>query len=270
MDRLQREVLGNVSIRLAPTDSPDQIEVAGRGELQLAVLIEAMRREGYELQVSRPVVVTKDVDGSRHEPLERGVVDVPDEHVGTVTQALAPRRGTVTDLRPGDVGRTVVTFEAPARGLLGFRSLLLTATRGTALLHQHHGGWVRWVGDLPGRRGGAIIADRPGTATGYALDNLQARGELFIGPGETVYEGMIVGESARPEDMQVNVTREKQKTNIRTHAADEAIKLAPPRVLTLETAIEFIADDELVEVTPAHLRVRKRLLAEPDRRRARR
>jgi GTP-binding protein len=270
VDRLEREVLGNVSIRLAPTDSPDQIDVAGRGELQLAVLIEAMRREGYELQVSRPVVVTKDVDGSRHEPLERGVVDVPDEHVGTVTQALAPRRGTVTDLRPGDIGRTVVTFEAPARGLLGFRSLLLTATRGTALLHQHHAGWVRWVGDLPGRRGGAIIADRAGTATGYALDNLQARGELFIGPGETVYEGMIVGESARPEDMQVNVTREKQKTNIRTHAADEAIKLAPPRVLTLETAIELIADDELVEVTPAHIRVRKRLLAESDRRRAKR
>ncbi|MCB1015531.1 MAG: GTP-binding protein, partial [Acidimicrobiales bacterium] len=229
VERLEREVLGNVSIKLAPTESPDQIDVSGRGELQLAVLIEAMRREGYELQVSRPVVVTKDLDGTRHEPLERGVVDVPDEYVGTVTQALAPRRGTVVDLRPGDSGRTICTFEAPARGLLGFRSMLLTATRGTALLHQHHAGWVPWVGELPGRRGGAILADRSGVATAYALDNLQARGELFIEPGEAVYEGMVIGESARAEDMSANVTRQKQKTNIRTHAADEAVKLPPPR-----------------------------------------
>ncbi|MCB1004647.1 MAG: translational GTPase TypA, partial [Acidimicrobiales bacterium] len=266
----EREVLGNVSIKLAPTESPDQIDVSGRGELQLAVLIEAMRREGYELQVSRPVVVTKDLDGTRHEPLERGVVDVPDEYVGTVTQALAPRRGTVVDLRPGDSGRTICTFEAPARGLLGFRSMLLTATRGTALLHQHHAGWVPWVGELPGRRGGAILADRSGVATAYALDNLQARGELFIEPGEAVYEGMVIGESARAEDMSANVTRQKQKTNIRTHAADEAVKLPPPREITLETAIEFIRDDELVEVTPAEIRIRKRLLAEADRRRAKR
>jgi GTP-binding protein len=268
-ERLEREVLGNVSIRLAATDSPDVIEVAGRGELQLAVLVEAMRREGYELQVSRPEVVLRELDGAPHEPLERATVDVPDEHVGTVTQAVAPRKGRVTDLRPGDPGRTVVTLEAPARGLLGFRSQLLTATRGTALLHQHHAGWVRWAGELPGRSGGAMVADRAGTSTGYALDNLQQRGELFIGPGETVYEGMIVGESARGEDMIVNVTREKQKTNIRTHAADEAIRLAPPRELTLETAIEWIADDELVEVTPTSLRVRKRLLREQDRRRRR-
>jgi GTP-binding protein len=268
-DRLEREVLGNVSIRIADTESPDVIEVAGRGELQLAVLIESMRREAYELQVSRPEVIVRVVDGARHEPVERGVVDVPDEHVGTVTQALAPRKGRVTDLRPGDPGRTVVTFEAPARGLIGFRSLLLTATRGTALLHQHHAGWVPWAGELPHRQGGAMIADRPGATTGYALDNLQLRGELFVGPGEPVYEGMVVGESSRAEDMVVNVCREKQKTNIRTHSHDEGIKLTPPRTLTLEGAIEFIADDELVEVTPGSIRVRKRLLREQDRRRGR-
>ena len=267
-ERLDREVLGNVSIRIEATASPDVIEVAGRGELQLAVLIETMRREGYELQVSRPEVVVRDIDGRRHEPLERAVIDVPDEHVGTVTQALAPRKGRVNDLRPGDTGRTIVSVEAPARGLIGFRSQLLTATRGTALMHQHHAGWTPWVGDLPSRKGGAMVADREGTTTGYALDNLQQRGELFVGPGEAVYEGMVVGENARTDEMIVNVVREKQKTNIRTHASDEAIKLVPPRPVTLESAIEFIAEDELVEVTPASLRLRKRLLREADRRRA--
>jgi GTP-binding protein len=266
-ERLDREVLGNVAIKVDDTDSPDVLSVAGRGELQLAVLIETMRREGYELEVSRPEVVTRDIDGRRHEPVEEGVVDVPDEHVGTVTQALAPRKGTVLNLRPGDPGRTVISFEAPARGLLGLRGQLLTATRGTALLHSRHRGWRPWYGDLPHRRGGAMIADRSGVTTGYALDNLQRRGELFVGPGERVYEGMVVGENARPGDMVVNVTREKQKTNIRTHAADDAIKLTPPRVLTIETAVELIADDELVEITPSSLRVRKRLLGEPDRRR---
>ena len=267
-ERLAREVLGNVSIRVADTDSPDVIEVAGRGELQLAVLIESMRRESYELQVSRPEVLTREIDGRRHEPLERGVCDVPDEHVGTVTQALAPRKGRVLDLRPGDPGRTVLTFEAPARGLIGFRSLLLTATRGTALLHLHHAGWTLWAGDLPHRTGGAMVADRLGMATAYALDNLQTRGELFVGPGEVVYEGMVIGESSRPGDMVVNAVREKEKTNMRTHSHDEAAKLAPPKVHTLETAIEFIADDELVEITPDAIRIRKRLLTEPDRRRA--
>ena len=165
-DRLEREILGNVSIKLHETDSPDIIEVAGRGELQLAVLIEAMRREGYEMQVSRPQVITKEVNGKRFEPLEQGVCDVPDEHVGTVTQALAPRKGRVTDLRAGDAGRTIVTFECPSRGLLGFRSMLLTATRGTALLHQHHTGWIEWAGELPHRSGGAMISDRQGTVTG--------------------------------------------------------------------------------------------------------
>jgi GTP-binding protein len=266
-ERLDREVLGNVSIRLAETSSPDVIEVAARGELQLAVLIESMRREGYELQVSRPEVLVREIDGRRHEPLELAVIDVPDDHVGTVTQALAPRKGRVTDLRPGDIGRTIVTLEAPSRGLLGFRSQLLTATRGTALMHQHHQGWIPWAGELPTRGGGAMIADRSGVSTAYALDNLQQRGEMFIGPGVAVYEGMIIGETSRGGDMYVNVCREKQKTNIRTHAADDAIKLTPPRVLTLETAIEWIADDELVEVTPDNLRVRKRILKEQDRRR---
>ncbi len=266
-ERLAREVLGNVAIRVEDTDSPDVLQVAGRGELQLAVLIESMRREGYELEVSQPEVITREIDGRRHEPIEEGIADVPDEHVGTISQALAPRKGTVTDLRPGDPGRTVVCFEIPARGLIGLRSELMTSTRGTALLHTRHRGWAPWAGELPNRRGGAMIADRVGVATGYALDNLQLRGELFIGPGEQVYAGMVVGENARSGDMLVNVVKEKQKTNIRTHASDEAIKLATPRVFTIESAMEFIADDELVEVTPTSVRVRKRLLVESDRRR---
>lgn len=269
-DRLEREVLGNVSIRIGNTASPEVIEVAGRGELQLAVLIETMRREGYELQVSRPQVIIREVDGKPHEPLERAVVDVPDDHVGTVTQAIAPRKGKVTDLRPGDTGRTVVTLEAPARGLLGFRSLLMTATRGTALVHQHHAGWILWAGELPHRIGGAMVADRIGATTGFALDNLQKRGELFLGPGVDVYEGMIIGEASRPEEMQVNATKGKQLTNIRTHASDDAIKLKPPRVLTLELAMEWISDDELVEITPEAIRVRKRHLTESERRRHKR
>ena len=266
-ERLEREVRGNVSIRLEDTDSPDALEVAGRGELQLAVLIESMRREGYELQVSRPEVITREVDGRRHEPLERGTCDVPDEHVGTVTQALAPRKGAITELRPGDAGRTIITFEAPARGLIGFRSLLLTATRGTALLHQHHAGWTPWAGELPHRTGGAMIADRMGDVTGYALDNLQLRGQLFVGPGDICYEGMVIGEASRSGDMVVNAVRAKEKTNIRTHSHDEAVKLATPIEHTLESAIEWIGDDELVEVTPDAIRIRKRLLVVGDRRR---
>ena len=266
-ERLDREVLGNVSIRVGSTATPEVIEVAGRGELQLAVLIESMRREGFELQVSRPEVIIREVDGAPHEPVERAVVDVPDEHVGTVTQAVAPRKGKVIDLRPGDTGRTIVTVTAPARGLIGFRSLLMTATRGTALVHQHHEGWMPWVGDLPHRQGGAMVADRIGASTGFALDNLQKRGELFIGPGVDVYEGMIIGEASRPEDMQVNATKAKQMTNIRTHSTDEAIKLKTARLMTLELAIEWIAGDELVEVTPGAIRVRKRHLAESERKR---
>ncbi len=269
-DRLDREVLGNVSIRLEKTSTPEVTEVAGRGELQLAVLIESMRREGFELQVSRPEVIIREIDGIRHEPVERAVIDVPDEHVGTVTQAAAPRKGRVTDLRPGDTGRTIVTVTAPARGLIGFRSLLMTATRGTALVHQHHAGWIPWAGGLPHRQGGAMVADRMGTSTGFALDNLQKRGELFIGPGVDVYEGMIIGESSRPEELQANPAKAKQLTNIRTHSTDEAINLKPPRAMTLELAIEWIADDELVEVTPKTIRVRKRHLRQSERKRANR
>ena len=266
--RLERELLGNVSIKLFSTDSPDELEVAGRGELQLAVLIEAMRREGYELQVSRPEVITKEVNGKRFEPQERGVCDVPDEYVGTITQELAPRKGRITDLRPGDAGRTIVTFECPSRGLIGFRSLLMTATRGTALLHQHHLGWMPWAGELPDERGGAMVADRIGTSTPYALDKLQLTGQFFIEPGTDVYEGMVVGECARDDEMVVNVVRAKEKTNMRTHSHDEAVKLPAPRLHTLETAIEWIANDELVEVTPSSIRLRKRHLGLEERRKA--
>jgi GTP-binding protein len=267
--RLDREVLGNVSIRLAETSSPDVIEVAGRGELQLAVLIESMRREGFELQVSRPEVVTRDIDGVRHEPRERAIVDVPDEYVGTVTQSAAPRRGQVEDMRPGSRGRTIVTLTAPARGLLGFRSELMTATRGTALVNQQHEGWMPWAGEIPGRIGGAMVSDRAGTATGFALDNLQKRGELFIEPGDPVYEGMVIGENSRPDEMLANPAKAKQLTNIRAAGSDEAIKLKPAHRLSLEEAIEWIGDDELVEVTPDAIRVRKRHLTEPQRRLAR-
>jgi len=267
-DRLAREVLGNVSIKLRDTDSPDVIEVAGRGELQLAVLIENMRREGYELQVSRPEVITREVDGKTHEPFERGTVDVPDEYVGAVTQALAPRRGRIVDMRQGDPGRTIMHFHAPSRGLIGFRSLLLTVTRGTALVHQSFAGFDVWAGEVPHRMGGAMIADRIGPVTAYALDNLQLRGTLFVEPGDEVYEGMVVGECARSEEMVVNAVRAKEKTNIRTHSHDDGVKLAAPVIHSLESAIEWIADDELVEITPKSIRIRKRWLGLEDRRRA--
>ncbi|MEE8457646.1 MAG: translational GTPase TypA [Acidimicrobiia bacterium] len=267
-ERLEKEVLGNVSIRIGETSSREVIEVAGRGELQLSVLIESMRREGFELQVSRPEVIVKEIDGARHEPLERVTVDVPEGYVGAVTQVVAPRKGRIADLRPGDSGRSIVTFTAPSRGLLGLRSLLLTVTRGTALVHQHHEGWIPWVGELPTRQGGAMVADRRGASTGFALDNLQKRGELFMGPGVEVYEGMIIGEASRPENMSVNPTKGKQLTNIRTHSTDDAIKLKPPRNMNLEVAIEWIADDEFVEVTPESIRIRKRLLTESERKRA--
>ena len=265
-DRLQKEILGNVSIKIANTESTDIMEVAGRGELQLAVLIENMRREGYELQVSRPEVITREINGKKHEPLESGTCDVPDEYVGAVTQALAPRKGRITDLRPGDANRTIVYFEAPSRGLMGFRSLLLTVTRGTALLHQSLAGWMPWAGELPHRLGGAMVSDRMGPATAYALDNLEQRGTLCISPGDELYEGMVVGENAREEEMVVNAVRAKEKNNIRTHSHDEGIKLATPVTHTLETAIEWIADDELVEVTPLNVRIRKKYLTIEDRR----
>jgi GTP-binding protein len=266
--RLEREVLGNVSIRMSDTSSPDVMEVAGRGELQLAVLIESMRREGFELQVSRPEVITREIDGKKHEPRELAIVDAPDEYVGTVTQAAAPRKGQVTDMRPGDRGRTIVTFSAPARGLIGFRSEMMTATRGTALVNQQSDGWMPWAGDLPGRIGGAMISDRAGTATGFALDNLQKRGELFVEPGSPVYAGMVIGENSRPDEMLANPAKGKQLTNIRASGSDDAIKLKPARKMTLETSIEWIDDDELVEVTPDAVRIRKRYLSEPERRKS--
>jgi GTP-binding protein len=268
-ERLEREVRGNVSIRIGPTTSPEIIEVSGRGELQLAVLIESMRREGFELQVSRPEVIIRQIGGVPHEPVERAVIDIPSEHVGTVSQAVAPRQGRVVDLRPGDSGRTVLTVVAPARGLLGLRSLLMTATRGTALIHQHHDGWQPWAGDLPARSGGAMVADRAGLCTGFALENLQRRGIMFVGIGEPVYEGMVVGETSRGDEMTVNPTRPKELTNIRTHDHDDAVRLTPARRPTLETAIEWIAEDELVEVTPAAIRIRKRYLTDGERRLAR-
>jgi GTP-binding protein len=265
--RLDREVLGNVAIKIADTSSPDMIEVAGRGELQLAVLIESMRREGFELQVSRPEVIVRYIDGVKSEPRERAIVDVPDECVGLVTQAVARRRGQVDDMRPGQRGRTIVSSTGPARGLIGFRSELLTATRGTALTSQQHEGWMPWVGEIPGRKGGAMISDRAGSATGFALDNLQNRGELFIEPGDPLYQGMVFGESSRPDVMTANPAKAKQLTNIRAAGSDAAVRLKPARRLTLETAIEWIEDDELVEVTPEAIRVRKRYLSEPERRR---
>ncbi|MEY3657139.1 MAG: translational GTPase TypA [Actinomycetota bacterium] len=266
-DRLNKEILGNVSIKITDTDSPDVTSVAGRGELQLAVLIENMRREGFELQVGRPEVITKEINGKKHEPLESGTCDVPDEFVGVITQTLAPRKGRVTELRAGDPGRTIVCFEAPSRGLIGFRSMLMTSTRGTALLNQTHAGWMPWAGELPHRTNGAMISDRMGTTTAYALDNLQKSGEFFLDPSTEVYEGMVVGQSARNEEMVLNVVRAKEKNNIRTHSHDDGPKLAAPIIHTLETAIEWIGDDELVEVTPKNIRIRKRYLTVEDRRR---
>jgi GTP-binding protein len=264
-ERLAREVLGNVSIRVGPTANPETTEVAGRGELQLAVLIESMRREGFELQVSRPEVIIREFDGKPHEPVERAVIDVPDEYVGTVISGVAPRKGTVEDLRPGDAGRTIVTIKAPARGLLGFRSMLMTATRGTALIHQHHDGWTPWAGELEHRQGGAIISDRAGVATSHALENLQDRGTLFIAPGDATYEGMIIGEHSRRDELPANPTRSKELKKMRTANTDDGIKLRPALRHTLETAIEWIGDDELVEVTPSEIRVRKRHLTESER-----
>ncbi len=267
--RLDRELLGNVSIEVLPTESGDTFEVRGRGELQLAVLIEQMRREGYELQVSRPEVLLRDVDGEVHEPYERITVDIPPEFIGTVQGALADRKARLEQMSTDADGRVRMDYVLPVRGLIGFRGQLLTETRGTALLHQIGEGYGPWAGEVTHRTTGVLVADRPGLSNAYALFNLQERGELFIGGGVEVYEGMIVGENSRPGDMDVNPTKEKKLTNMRTHAHDEALRLTPARPLTLEAAIEFIAADELVEVTPSSIRLRKRLLSAHDRRRER-
>ncbi len=265
--RLDREVLGNVSIEILPTESGDTFEVRGRGELQLAVLIEQMRREGYELQVSRPEVLLRTVDGQTHEPFERITVDIPPDFIGTVSSSLAARKARLEQMATDADGRVRMEFIIPTRGLVGYRGQLLTETRGTALLHQIGEGYGPWAGEVAHRTIGALVSDRAGVSNAYALFNLQERGSLFVAAGEEVYEGMVVGENARAGDMDVNPTKEKKLTNIRTHAHDEALRLTPPRPLTLESAIEFIAVDELVEVTPVSMRVRKRSLPQHDRRR---
>jgi GTP-binding protein len=260
-DRLDRELLGNVSIRVEPTDSPEQMQVIGRGELQLSILIEMMRREGYELQVSRPQIVTREIDGVLSEPVEELVVDVAEEFQGTVIAETGIRKGTMTKMVNHGSGRVRLEFRIPARGLIGFRSQFLTETRGTGIMHHNFTGWEPWHGPIASRQTGALVSDRSGPATAYAIANLQERGEMFIEPATQVYEGMIVGENSRPSDMDVNITREKKQTNMRASTADEALRLIPPRLLSLEQAIEFINDDELVEVTPKHLRLRKKVLA---------
>jgi GTP-binding protein len=260
-DRLDRELIGNVAIRVEPTDSPEQMKVIGRGELQLSILIEMMRREGFELQVSRPEIVTKDLDGTRVEPVEDLVIDVAEEFQGVVIAEVGQRRGSMTKMVNHGSGRIRLEFRIPARGLIGFRSLFLTETRGTGLMHHLFHGWEPWHGPIPSRANGALVADRPGKATAYAIANLQERGEMFIDPSADVYEGMIVGENSRPNDLDVNITKEKKQTNMRASTADEAIRLIPPRRMGLEQAIEFINDDELVEVTPSSIRLRKKVLA---------
>ncbi len=267
--RLEREVLGNVSIEVHPTESGDTYEVRGRGELQLAVLIEQMRREGFELTVSRPEVILRELDGATHEPYERITIDIPPDYIGEVQGALAGRKGRLEQMSTDADGRVRLEYVLPVRGLIGYRGQLLTDTRGTALLHQIGEGYGPWAGEVTHRTNGVLVADRSGTSNAYALFNLQDRAELFIGSGVEVYEGMIVGENARSGDMDVNPTKEKKLTNIRTHAHDEALRLTPARPLTLESAIEFIAADELVEVTPTAIRLRKRLLAKHERERAR-
>jgi GTP-binding protein len=259
-ERLQRELLGNVSLKVEDTDTPEQVKVLGRGELQLAILIEMMRREGYELQVSRPEIVTKAINGVRMEPIEELVIDVAEDFQGVVIANVGMRRGTMTKMVNHGSGRVRLEFRIPARGLIGFRSVFLTETKGTGIMNHLFAGWEQWHGPIASRSTGALVADRAGTATAYALANLQERGTMFIDAQTQVYEGMIVGENSRANDLDVNITKEKKQTNMRASTADEAIRLVPPHVMGLEQAIEFINDDELVEVTPKSIRLRKRIL----------
>jgi GTP-binding protein len=259
-ERLDKEILGNVAIRVEDTESPDQFKVSGRGELQLAILIEMMRREGYELQVSKPEAITRKVDGKTLEPIEAVVVDCPDEFIGVITEALGRRKGQMTRMVNHGTGRVRLEFEAPSRGLIGFRNEFLTETKGTGLLNTMFLRWGEWLGPMRGRATGSLVADRTGETTTYALFNLQERGTLFVRPGTRVYEGMIMGENARAVDLDVNAIKEKKLTNMRASSADEAMRLVPPKELSLEQALEFIGDDELVEVTPQTIRLRKRVL----------
>ena len=255
--RLDAELIGNVALRVNNTDRPDTWEVQGRGELQLAILVEIMRREGFELTVGKPEVLTREIDGTLHEPTERLSIDVPEEHVGAVTQLLGERKARMLDMVNHGTGWVRLDYVVPARGLIGFRTEFLTETRGSGMLHHVFESWEPWMGELRNRRTGSVVADRRGPVTGYAITSVQERASLFVGPGAVVYEGMIVGENARAEDMDVNITREKKLTNHRASAADETVRLTPPRVLSLEQALEFISSDECVEVTPNHVRLRK-------------
>jgi GTP-binding protein len=267
-DRLQKELLTNVSIRVEDTDTPESFRVLGRGELQLAILIETMRREGFELMVGKPEIVVRTENGKKLEPLERLVIDVPEAFIGIILETTGTRRGEMLKMSNHNSGRVRMDFKIPSRGLIGLRSQLLTDTRGTALIHSIFDGWTDYAGEMALRPTGALVADRSGPSTAFALWNIQERGELFIGPAIEVYEGMIVGENSREQDMDVNVTKEKKQTNMRSSSADEAIRLIPHRELSLEQAIEFIADDEFVEITPKSIRLRKKVL--PANRRPRR
>ena len=266
--RLDTELVGNVSLKVFPTERPDTWEVQGRGELQLAVLVETMRREGFELTVAKPQVVTREIDGKIHEPMERLSVHVPEDHLGTVTRLLAVRKGRLQHMVNHGTGWVRLEYIVPARGLIGFRTEFMTETRGTGIPHHVFEGYEPWHGELRTRQSGSIVADRKGPTTQFALMNLQERGEMLVGPGTEVYEGMIVGESSRADDLDVNAVKEKKLTNMRSSTADELVRLSPYRVLSLEQALEFISDDECVEVTPKAVRLRKLELAQTDRRRS--
>jgi GTP-binding protein len=259
--RLLQELVGNVSLRVLPTQRPDAWEVQGRGELQLAVLVETMRREGFELTVGKPQVVTRDVDGALHEPFERLTVDVPEDYLGVVTQMLALRKGRMEQMVNHGTGWVRIDYRVPSRGLIGFRTEFLTETRGTGLLHHVFDGYAPWSGELRSRPTGSLVADRRGMTTSYALMNLQERGSLLVGPGAEVYEGMIVGENARADEIDVNPTKEKKLTNMRAAGSDDLVRLVPARALSLEQALEFIAEDECAEVTPKVVRLRKAVLS---------
>lgn len=264
-ERLDKETLGNVAIRVEPTDLPDQFKVSGRGELQLAILIEMMRRDNYELQVSKPEVITQTVNGKLLEPIEQVVVDCPDEFIGVVTEAMGRRKGQMMKMVNHGTGRVRLEFEAPSRGLIGFRGEFLTETKGTGLLNTLFLRFDEWQGEMRGRATGSLVSDRTGDTTTYALFNLQERGTLFVRPGVRVYEGMVIGENARAVDLDVNAVKEKKLTNMRAASADDAMRLVPVKELSLEQALEFIADDELVEVTPQSIRLRKRVLRANER-----
>ena len=259
-ERLEKELLTNVSIRVEEAGGPEAFRVMGRGELQLAILIETMRREGYELMVGKPEILTKEINGQLHEPLELLVIDCPESFLGVVIEKLGGRKGKMAKMVNHGSGRVRLEFHVPTRGLIGLRSEILTDTRGTAIMNSLFHGYVEWQGDIPMRTTGALVADRPGKTTAYAIWNLQERGEIFITPGTEVYEGMIIGENARAADLDVNIVKEKKLTNMRASTADEAIRLVSPRILNLEQAIEFIRDDEFVEATPQSIRLRKKIL----------